>query len=161
MPTVYMGIGVPGAGKTTYWKKFLTDHRAVYVCPDEIREELYGDYRFRDDSQHPVVWEKAFDQVQAALASGQDVIVDGASIGVKHRREDIAKYRGWGADKIIGYWFKTPLELSEQRNRERDKAIPEGVIPTVYARLEQQPPELADGFDEIVVITDADTAPTV
>jgi predicted kinase len=147
MPTVYMGIGVPGAGKTTYWKKFLTDHRAVYVCPD--------------DSQHPVVWEKAFDQVQAALASGQDVIVDGASIGVKHRREDIAKYRGWGADKIIGYWFKTPLELSEQRNRERDKAIPEGVIPTVYARLEQQPPELADGFDEIVVITDADTAPTV
>lgn len=154
-PTVYMGIGIPGAGKTSYWRQFRQTHDVAYVCPDEIREELYGDYRYRDDSQHPVVWERVFEQVKAALAEGRDVIVDGASIGRPHRVSDIKLYRQYGAKRIVGYWFQTPLAVAEQRNRLRAKPIPEGVLPAVQARLEQQLPDLSDGFDEIVEIKGA------
>ncbi len=154
-PVVYMGLGTPGSGKTTYWKEFIKHHHAAYVCPDDIRVQLYGDYRYRNDSQHPIVWEIAFTQIKQALEQGRDVVVDGAYIGRPHRLEDIALYRQWGARRIVGYWFITPLALAEERNRGREKPIPEGVLPQVYERLQEQLPELSDGFDEIVKIKSA------
>ena len=39
MQTVYIMVGVPGAGKTTFAKRYLP--HAVYLGTDSIREELY------------------------------------------------------------------------------------------------------------------------
>ena len=38
MPTLYIMIGIPGSGKTTYAKKNL--HEAVYIGTDAIRKKL-------------------------------------------------------------------------------------------------------------------------
>ena len=40
MATVYMMVGIPGAGKTTYAKEVLS--HCVYLGTDAIRKELFG-----------------------------------------------------------------------------------------------------------------------
>jgi predicted kinase len=151
MPTVYMSIGVPGAGKTTYWKQFVADTGAVYASPDDIRTEMLGDYRYRNHQQNLEVWDKIFGIVQDGLLAGRDVVVDGAYIERHYRRDDIARYRRWGANKVVGYWFKTPVDVAVERNRARKLPLPDDVITKADARLAAEAPELSDGFDELRV----------
>lgn len=152
MKTVIMSIGVPGVGKTTRMKKLAIENGYTYVCPDDIREAELGDYR--DQSQNDRIWQMAFDQIKAALDNGQSVLVDGAAITRYHRIPDIKKYRSWGADKVIGYWFQAPHEVALERNDSRgEKKIPDEVIIKLYHQLEgAERPKLEDGFDELEVI---------
>lgn len=152
MPKVLMSIGIPGAGKTTYWKKFIKANGAIYASPDAVREEMLGDYRYRTHEQNLEVWDRIFAGVKQALAESKDVVIDGAYVERHYRREDIALYRQWGADKIIGYWFKTPLEVALERNRGRNKPLPDDVLEQANRRLQSEKPNLEDGFDEIRVI---------
>ncbi len=150
-PTVHMSIGVPAAGKSTFLKQLQTQTEAVYVCPDELREEILGDYR--NQSQNERIWKMAFDRIDKALEKEQDVIVDGAAITRYHRISDIKHYREHGARQVIGYWVQTPLDVSVSRNQAREKPIPDGVIEQLYQQLEgPERPELSDGFDEIKFI---------
>ncbi len=142
---------MPGAGKSTFLKQLRDQTGAVYVCPDELREELLGDYR--DQSQNERIWKMAFDQIDEALAAGKDVIVDGAAITRYHRKSDIEHYRGSGAQQVIGYWVQTPGAVSARRNQDRDKPIPEGIIQKLDEQLNgAEKPELSDGFDEIKIV---------
>lgn len=40
MPTLYIMVGIPGAGKTTYAKNEFS--HATYIGADALREKLYG-----------------------------------------------------------------------------------------------------------------------
>ena len=42
MAIAYIGMGLPGAGKTTYLVKLAQLIDAQYICADEISAELYG-----------------------------------------------------------------------------------------------------------------------
>lgn len=155
MPTVYMSIGIPGAGKTTYWTEFCKHNDAVFASPDDIRTEMLGDYRYRTHEQNLEVWQRIFDEVRNALTKGNDVVIDGAYIERHYRQADIKLYKDWGANKVIGYWFKTPVKLALERNRAREKPLPDEVINNASIRLRDETPDKSDGFDEIHIIEQA------
>jgi hypothetical protein len=74
MPTVILGIGIPGSGKTTALKALVAGTDTVYVCPDDIRNRLTGDTS--DQSRNREVWDLAYQQIHEALDAGRNVALD-------------------------------------------------------------------------------------
>ncbi len=148
-PQVTIGIGQPAAGKTTYLKKLAAEQKAFYISPDDLREEILGDYR--DYSQNDEIWELIYSKINDALEAGQDVVVDGAGINPMYRKMDIARYRP-KAKRVVAYKFETPLEVSLERNAQRERPVPEADLRRAYNIMEENPVQLDEGFDEIKVI---------
>lgn len=150
---VLIGIGIPGAGKTTHLNQYALDRGLIRLSPDDIRERLLGDYR--DNSQNTLVWQRLYSQIRAVLRGGS-VIVDGSGTNPMYRRQDIELYRSWGAEKIIGVVFALPLEVALERNAQRSKPVPEDGVRHFYELLVEYPPALDDGFDELHVVDTAE-----
>lgn len=150
---VLIGIGIPGAGKTTHLSEYALNTGTIRLSPDDIRERLLGDYR--DNSQNMLVWQRLYSQIRAVLRGGS-VIVDGSGTNPMYRRQDIELYRSWGAERIVGVVFVAPLQIALARNAERDKPVPEAGIRHYYELLTQYPPSLEEGFDQLVVIDTAE-----
>lgn len=145
-----IGIGVPGCGKTTLLKPLAMKEGLAYINADDIREELTGDAR--DHTKELLVWRTAYDRIKEGLES-RGSIVDATHSKRKDRLKMIRFCRQHGAQHIIGYWFKTPLEVCTQRNRSRQRIVPVQSIERMHARLEINPPSKEEGFDEVIEIT--------
>lgn len=146
---VLIGIGIPGAGKTTHLSEFALDRGVIRLSPDDIRERLLGDYR--DNSQNMLVWQRLYSQIRAVLRGGS-VIIDGSGTNPLYRRQDIELYRSWGAERVVGVVFNVPLEVAMVRNAGREKPVPQDGIRHFYDLLTEYPPGLEDGFDELYVV---------
>lgn len=150
---VLIGIGLPGAGKTTHLSEYALNTGTIRLSPDDIRERLLGDYR--DNSQNMLVWQRLYSQIRAVLRGGS-VIIDGSGTNPMYRRQDIELYRSWGAERVVGVVFVAPLKVAIARNAEREKPVPEDGIRHFYDLLVAYPPSLEDGFDEVYVIDTAE-----
>lgn len=150
---VLIGIGIPGAGKTTHLSEYALNTGTIRLSPDDIRERLLGDYR--DNSQNMLVWQRLYSQIRAVLRGGS-VIVDGSGTNPMYRRQDIELYRSWGAERIVGVVFVAPLEVALARNAQREKPVPEEGIRRFYDLMATYPPSLDEGFDELIVIDTAE-----
>ena len=42
MPVLYIPIGVPGSGKSTYYKNNFNEDETVLISSDAIRKEVFG-----------------------------------------------------------------------------------------------------------------------
>lgn len=146
---VLIGIGIPGAGKTTHLSEYAVDYGLIRLSPDDIRERLLGDYR--DNSQNTLVWQRLYSQIRAVLRGGS-VIIDGSGTNPMYRRQDIELYRSWGAERIVGVVFVAPLEVALARNAEREKPVPEEGIRHFYELLSEYPPSIEEGFDDLFVV---------
>lgn len=146
MPYVAMAVGVPGSGKTTVLKKLAAKLEAVYVSPDEIREEITGSQH--DQSANAQVWSIAYSRVKAALQAGTSVVVDATH--ASHRSSAVKQYRSYGATSVIAITFTVPLAVAKQRNATRDRVVDETVLDKMHARLESKPLRLEEGFDAIL-----------
>lgn len=146
---VLIGIGIPGAGKTTKLSEYAVETGTIRLSPDDIRERLLGDYR--DNTQNPLVWQRLYSQIRAVLRGGS-VIIDGSGTNPMFRRQDIELYRSWGARRVVGVVFEVPLELALKRNADRDKPVPEDGIRHFYELLNAYPASLEEGFDELFVV---------
>ena len=149
---VLIGIGIPGAGKTTHLSELALDTGTIRLSPDDIRERLLGDYR--DNTQNTLVWQRLYSQIRAVLRGGS-VIVDGSGTNPMYRRQDIELYRSWGAERVIGVVFVVPLEVALARNAQREKPVPPEGIHHFYELLMAYPPSKEDGFDEVIVVDTA------
>lgn len=146
MKTLYVAIGIPGAGKTTKMKEL----NALWVSSDAIRGELFGD---ENDQSNPVkVFAILNARIRKALKRGDDVIYDATNVSTKSRKQ-IFKDHAEAADKMVAYFIDTPLEEAIRRNSTRDRIVPNEVIERMYNNL--NPPTLDEGFDEIVHIKTA------
>ena len=156
MKKVIITMGVPGSGKTTLMKAFVDRlkyaEKYVYISPDEIRKEKYGNEPF-DASKNPEVWIVAHERVADALRNGRSVIFDATFAKVKQRREFIAFVRTQGVEKIEGVFVDVPLELALGRNKSRaehgEKLVDEKAIIGMHRQLFENEPGTHDGFDAI------------
>lgn len=143
MSKLYIAIGVPGSGKSTYLKTL----DAVYVSSDAIREELFGD---EDSQENPrKVFAILNSRIKKALKEGKDAIYDATNVAKGTRKSIIKDYREM-ADEIIAYFVDTQLEIAIQRNNNRDRVVPVEVIERMNNKL--SPPTIEEGFDKIVHI---------
>ena len=152
MKNVIIGIGIPGSGKSTLLKKYAEENGWKYVCPDNVRLELTGDAT--DHTQEGAVWKKVFDDVAEYIKKGHTVVVD-ATFGDDRQRQEFLDFaRTHGAQKIEGVYVNTSLETSKERNKGRERIVPDFAIERIHDSLTKYPPKISEGFDAIFELTE-------
>jgi predicted kinase len=149
-------IGLPGSGKSTWaaqWVAHYPDSRVIST--DEIRSRLYGDPAIQGNWRQ--IWrevERQMQQVVAEIFQGrlQVAIYDATHTVRRQRREAIGLARQVGFTDITGVWLDTPLALCLERNQQRDRQVPEAVILHMHRCLQDAPPAIDDGCDQITII---------
>lgn len=130
-------VGLPGAGKTTYYRAHFAATHA------HVSKDLMPNARRRDDRQER--------EIEAALAGGTSVVVDNTNPSADVRAPLIALGRRHGA-RIVAVYFETDVRTAIMRNRQREgKArVPDVAIFATKKKL--VPPALDEGFDEVRVV---------
>lgn len=130
-------VGLPGAGKSTYFR----DHFAATHA--HVSKDLMPNARRRDDRQER--------DIEAALAAGKSVVVDNTHPTAESRAPLVALARRHGA-RIVAIYFETDVRTAIMRNRQREgKArVPDVAIFATKKKLVA--PALEEGFDEVRVI---------
>jgi len=130
--------GLPGAGKTTYYRAHFAATHA------HVSKDLMPNARRRDDRQER--------DIEAALADGRSVVVDNTNPSPDVRAPLIALGRRHGA-RIVAVYFETDVRTAIMRNRQREgKArVPDVAIFATKKKL--VPPAFEEGFDEVRVVT--------
>lgn len=147
-------IGVPGSGKSTSAKQFaaLAPGRMI-ISTDAIRAELFGDEALQ--GAWLMVWQQIERQFHSAVRqiNRGDIpgaIYDATNAVRRQRQEAIALARAAGFTTITGIWLDIPLDTCLQRNRERDRCVPEAVIERMHRHLRASPPTLEEGLDRLI-----------
>ena len=120
--------GLPGSGKS-YWAN--QQEGFVVVEKDEIRKDLEKTgWKWSRENEKDVLKIQA-DMILILLKEGQDIIAADTNFG-KHeaRLKNIADQVG--ADFAVKDFSEVPLELCLERNRNRDKKVPEEFIMKQY-----------------------------
>jgi predicted kinase len=159
MATLLCLVGLPASGKSTAVAQIQTLYPdLIVVSPDRIRADLYGDAAIQGDwGAIESVVEQRLRQASAAITIGQSpvAIYDATNAHPIHRTQAIALARDCGFTTVIGLWFDVPIALCLTRNQGRSRQVPAAVIERMDAMLRSHPPQLADGFDQVMRITPA------
>jgi predicted kinase len=152
--TVYMAIGIPGSGKSTWWEAAVKNGTipgtALRINMDTIRKELTGSEGNMD--KNDLVAKVAKSTLLSALANKIEVIYwDNTSAKRKYRRDVIEAAKKAGYD-VIGIWFDVPLDIAKARNAARDRKVPEFVLENMHHSLQETKPDLAEGFTQVIVV---------
>lgn len=154
MPTVYLTIGPPAAGKTTYVSWHLISSGKVsasYVLSPDGLLFVGNEYRW-SKSRVGRAWQAVKADYQQLLAAGRDIVVDATFAERRDRRPYITPARAAGY-RIIAVHFDVPVEVCIERDQERaehGKSVGEEIVRHYAEVLEA--PELDEGFDEVWVI---------
>jgi predicted kinase len=152
MTTLYMLIGVPGSGKSTWLNRQSLNTAQVLSTDDYIQAratELNSTYsEVFDQFIKPATAQLELD-LESALAAEKVIYWDQTNTTVKSRA---AKLRKIPSDyRKVAVYFATPEALVFQRLEARGTAtgkwIPSSVVRSMIQTLEQ--PTLSEGFDEI------------
>ncbi len=153
MTTLYVLIGLPGSGKSTWAQQNAGRLQAVIVGSDEVRRE------FQVNGQNPLKGDLVFAEVErrarALLQAGQSVILDATHFLRKYRTYTL-HLAGDTPARRVAIWFDVPLDICLQRNAHRgnltfgDEQVPGDVVRGMADLL--QPPG-RDEFDEVVKVS--------
>lgn len=153
MPKLYMLIGVPASGKSTWREQFVETNRAMIISTDDILEDIaktqgltYNDV-FKDNIKFAT---KQMDvHLRVALESEMDIVCDQTNLTAKSRKGKL--------DKVpehyekIAVVFLTPEDAEWQRRLDRPgKSIPQNILMGMKSSMEFPDPE--EGFDRIQVV---------
>lgn len=141
----YIGIGLPGSGKTTYLRKFAAGIGATYICADDVRAEWYGDQRIQTDPAK--VWAEVHRRANRALMKGRDVVIDGTHAKVNDRQNTLRACRS--AVYIEAIWCQAPFGVCLARNQKRTRQVPYGAMKRMRGQLYRTPPSTREGFDRV------------
>lgn len=148
--TVWITVGAPGSGKST-WAKKLSEGRPdiVRVCPDDNRRTIGGDSANQAVSYPAFCMAKS--QMGNALDSGKNVVFDATNMYRKARKDFINIARGRGAE-VLAVVFEcskeTLLQRVAKRVSEGGRNIGEDVIDNMLAKYQR--PEIGE-FDDVIM----------
>jgi predicted kinase len=150
-PTVYMLIGVPCSGKSTFVK--TQDQDFVYVSSDYFVEKFAQKMGMTYNEVFGKVAHRAMRlvnrRVQTARRNKRDIIWDQTNTGVKSRAKKLARLPEY---RKVAVYFETPPDdvLAERLASRPGKLIPNHVMRTMKNGLVLPVPE--EGFSEIRTI---------
>lgn len=149
-PTLYMLIGVPASGKSTYVTTEMNNMDCAYISSDAhieayaTKQNSTYDQVFREYA--PVAMKLIDAEAAAAKAAGCDIIWDQTSLTLGSRRKKFLLLPEYRAIAIV---FSTPehAEHTRRLNSRAGKSIPPFVIDNMIRSFIK--PSIVEGFAEI------------
>lgn len=155
MPTLWMMIGVPGSGKSTWianqnfdWNNTIVISTDVII--DQLAESANKTYSeiFNDVIKSATA--EMNTNLKNAITDRLNIIWDQTNVTAKARRSKLSQIpRDY---KKIAVFFNTPAkdELARRLASRPGKTIPYNIITGMASQLEK--PTTDEGFDEIIII---------
>lgn len=142
-------IGPPGAGKSTFAQILTQLHpHSVLICPDRIRETLYGDESIQGPwAEIEVMIRQQFDQ---AIQAQHPVIYDATNVKAQWRLDFLQRYSPPGI-QWLGWQLNTSVQDCIHRNQLRMRQVPPDIIFTYAQYLNDQPPAIIEGFLQVLL----------
>jgi predicted kinase len=133
-----ISIGLPGSGKSTYYRTALAKSHT------QISKDLMSGSPTRKNQIQ-------IDMITQSLTKGLNAVIDNTSVTAEVRRPLIELGHKLGA-KVIAYYFPTSVKDCIARNAQRTgrAKVPNVAIYTMAKKL--QGPTKAEGFDDIITI---------
>ena len=141
---VILAIGLPGSGKSTWFKR----RGAVPLSSDVIRSMLFDDVteqRFQD-----LVFSTLRSLLRARLVARMPLnYVDATNLSPHDRRGWIKMAHDFGYE-VQAVYFDVPTEVCMERNARRNRVVPEEVMQRMAGKL--RAPKFEEGFSKITVV---------
>jgi predicted kinase len=141
---VVLSIGLPGSGKSTWFKR----HSILPLSSDMVRILLFDDVteqRFQD-----LVFSTLRSMLRARLLARRPWnYVDATNLSPHERRSWIKLAHDFGYE-AHAVFFDVPPEVCIERNRRRERNVPEDVMLRMAGKL--RPPKFEEGFAKITVV---------
>lgn len=148
MSKLYLTMGCPGAGKSTFLKTHHILDNSIIISRDEIRFSIVKpeeEYFSHEDE----VLKTFHDSIKEALKNGKNVFADQTSLTPRARYTLVQIGKEY-ADEINVIWVRAPLYVCLERNENRKGTrgfVPPGTIRDMYHRIVK--PTLNEGFSNI------------
>jgi len=152
MSKLYVLVGVPASGKTTWINNQNWIDDCVLVSTDDFVEAYAKEcgltYSEVFDEYMPTAVELMLDKVVLARELGKDIIWDQTSCSIATRAKKVRMLPDYYKIAVV---FQTPStsELKQRLESRTGKNVPWGVVSEMAQKLEVEPPSKEEGFDEI------------
>jgi len=141
---VVLAIGLPGSGKSSWFKR----HSIAPLSTDLLRGLLFDDpqeQRFQD-----LVFSNLRSMLKARLIARRPMnYVDATNLSPHERHSWIKLAKDYNYE-VQGVFFDVPVEVCMERNQRRERKVPEDVMRRMAAKL--RAPTFEEGFSKITVV---------
>ena len=112
-----MTVGVPGSGKSTYFKKMKDKANWVYISSDDIRAELFGSAQ--DQKHNQEVFQEMRKRSAEAIIQNKNIYYDVTNVIRKKRKnflkdmKNVAQGHSYSFKCIL---FAVAVKICKERN---------------------------------------------
>ncbi len=139
-----LAIGLPGSGKSSWFKR----HNITPLSSDLLRALLFDDpteQRFQD-----LIFSNLRSMLKARLIARRPMnYVDATNLSPHERNGWIKLAKDYGYE-VQAVFFDVPVEVCLERNRRRERKVPEDAMRRMAGKLKQ--PTFEEGFSKITVV---------
>jgi len=141
---VVLSIGLPGSGKSTWFKR----HNILPLSSDMVRILLFDDVT--EQHYQDLVFSTLRSMLRARLLARRPWnYLDATNLSAHERRSWIKLAHDFGYE-AHAVFFDVPPEVCIERNRRRERNVPEDVMQRMAQKL--RPPKFEEGFAKITVV---------